>query len=79
MAASLSQPNGLNVTLFGSASLPIGVIDSVLLAALLPALDTLLDGLDAAIDPLLQLLGVQVGVVTIHDLSLTCGASQLVF
>jgi uncharacterized membrane protein len=79
LAASLSQPNGLNVTLFGSASLPIGVIDSVLLAALLPALDTLLDGLDVAIDPLLQLLGVQVGVATIHDLSLTCGASQLVF
>jgi uncharacterized membrane protein len=79
LAASLSQPNALNVTLFGSASLPIGVIDSMLLAALLPALDTLLDGLDAAIDPLLQLLGVQVGVATIHDLSLTCGASQLVF
>jgi uncharacterized membrane protein len=65
--------------LFGGVSLPIGVIDSVLLAALLPALDTLLSGLDLAVDPLLQVLGVQVGVATIHDLSLTCGASQLVF
>ena len=79
LAASLSQPNGLDVTLFGGVSLPFGVIDSVLLAALLPALDTLLSGLDVAVDPLLQLLGVQVGVATIHDLSLTCGASQLVF
>jgi uncharacterized membrane protein len=79
LAASLSQPNGLDVTLFGGVSLPIGVIDSMLLAALLPALDTLLSGLDVAVDPLLQLLGVQVGVATIHDLSLTCGASQLVF
>jgi uncharacterized membrane protein len=79
LVASLSQPNGLDVTLFGGVSLPIGVIDSVLLAALLPALDTLLSGLDLAVDPLLQVLGVQVGVATIHDLSLTCGASQLVF
>jgi uncharacterized membrane protein len=79
LAASLSQPSGLDVTLFGGISLPIGMIDSVVLAALMPALDTLLSGIDLAIDPLLQLLGVQLGVATIHDLSLTCGASQLVF
>ena len=78
LAASLSQPNGLNVALFGGVSLPLGLLDETLLAALLPDLDVLLSGIDLAIDPLLQLLGVQVGVATIHDLSLTCGAAQLV-
>ncbi|HVW51114.1 MAG TPA: TadG family pilus assembly protein [Trinickia sp.] len=79
VAASLAQPSGLDVTLLGGLSLPLGLLDSVLLAALLRALDGLLSGIDLAIDPLLQLLGVQVGVATIHDLSLTCGAAQLVY
>lgn len=78
LAASLSQPDGLNVTLFGGVPLPVNLLDEALLPALLPALDVLLSGIDLAIDPLLQLLGVQVGVATIHDLSLTCGAAQLV-
>lgn len=78
-AASLAQPSGLEVTLLGGLSLPLGLLDSMLLAALLPALDSLLSGIDLAIDPLLQLLGVQLGVATIHDLSLTCGAAQLVY
>jgi uncharacterized membrane protein len=39
----------------------------------------LLLGIDQVVDPLLQLLGVQLGVATVHDLSLTCGASQLVY
>lgn len=78
-AASLAQPGGLAVTLFGGLSLPLDLLDSALLAALLPALDVLLSGIDLAIDPLLQLLGVQLGVATIHDLSLTCGAAQLVY
>jgi uncharacterized membrane protein len=44
------------------------------------ALAPLLAGIaDIGIDPLLQLLGVQAGVTTIHDLSLTCGAPTLVY
>lgn len=77
-AAALAQPSGLDVTLLGSLSPPLGLLDGALLAALLPALDVLLSGIDLAIDPLLQLLGVQLGGATIHDLSLTCGAAQLV-
>lgn len=77
-AASLSQPNSLNVTLLGGLSLPVGTIVGPVLAALSPALSQLLAGIDPAVDPLLQLLGVQVGVATVHDLSLTCGASRLV-
>jgi uncharacterized membrane protein len=34
---------------------------------------------DGTMVPLLQLLGAQVGVTTIHDLSLTCGTPKLVF
>jgi len=79
LTASLAQPGALNVTLLGGVPLPIGEFVDALLAAVSPALDRLLSGLDPAVDPLLQLLGVQVGVATVHDLSLTCGASKLVY
>lgn len=79
LGASLSQPDALEVTLFGGVSLPLGTVGAAVLAALLPELNLLLSGIDLAIDPLLQLLGVQVGVATIHDLSLTCGAAQVVY
>ncbi|MFM0044262.1 TadG family pilus assembly protein [Paraburkholderia sediminicola] len=46
-------------------------ITSLLLQPLLTALDTL-------IVPLLQLLGVQIGVATVHAISLQCGEAQLV-
>jgi uncharacterized membrane protein len=78
LAASMSQPDGLHVTLLGGLPLPVGPLVGALVAALSPALNQLLGGIDLAIDPLLQLLGVQLGVATIHDLSLTCGAAQLV-
>jgi len=78
LTASMSQPGGLRVTLLGGLPLPVDLVVGAVLAALTPALNQLLGGIDLAIDPLLQLLGVQLGVATIHDLSLTCGASQLV-
>lgn len=60
-----------------SSSLQVDGIDlSIVTSALAP----LLAGIaDIGIDPLLQLLGVQAGVTTIHDLSLTCGAPTLVY
>lgn len=79
LASSMSQPDALNVTLLGGVPLPLDLFVSALLTVLSPALDQLLSGVDLAIDPLLQLLGVQLGVATIHDLSLTCGVSQLVY
>jgi uncharacterized membrane protein len=77
LSASLAQPNGLTINLRGHG-LPLGSIASALVTFLSPVLDVVLAGIDQAVDPLLQLLGVQVSVATIHDLSLTCGASQLV-
>ncbi|WP_240324500.1 TadG family pilus assembly protein [Trinickia diaoshuihuensis] len=79
LAASLAEPDSLDVTLLGGLSLPVGAFADTLLTVLQPALSQLLSGIDAAVDPLLQLLGVQVGVATVHDLSLSCGASKLVY
>jgi uncharacterized membrane protein len=64
----------------------IGLLNSVLqlvqplvLAVLSPVLGTVLAALDQVLVPVLQLLGAQVGSATVHDLSLTCGESQLAY
>lgn len=80
LSGSLAQPGALSVTLWGSMlGVPLSPIVSALIAFLAPALALVTEDLDAALDPLLQLLGVQVGVATVHDLSLTCGVSKLVY
>ena len=53
-----------------------GLVSSTL-STLVNSLTPLLGALDSVLVPVLQLLGVQIGVSTIHDLSLTCGQSQL--
>ena len=50
-----------------------------LLAAVNTLLSPLLTSLDGLLVPLLQLLGVQIGEVTVHDLGLACGQAQLVY
>ncbi|MFT4435195.1 TadG family pilus assembly protein [Caballeronia sp. 15715] len=50
---------------------------SATLSTLVGLLTPVLGALDSVLVPVLQLLGVQIGVSTIHDLSLTCGQSQL--
>jgi uncharacterized membrane protein len=79
LGASLSAPGGLSVT---SPILPPLLLDTVaplLLGLLVPMLATVLTGLDQVLVPVLQLLGAQVGASMIHDLSLTCGESQLAY
>ncbi|SPB13949.1 membrane protein [Caballeronia novacaledonica] len=79
LGASLSAPGGLSVR---SPILPPLLLDTVaplLLGLLVPALASVLAGLDQALMPVLQLLGAQVGTSMIHDLSLTCGESQLAY
>jgi uncharacterized membrane protein len=80
LSATLAQPGALSVTLLGGAlGLPLSPIATALVAFLAPTLTLVTDDLDAALSPLLQLLGVQLGVATIHDLSLSCGVSKLVY
>ncbi|SDH70809.1 TadG family pilus assembly protein [Paraburkholderia phenazinium] len=57
----------------------VGLIVAPLLSALVSLLSPILDSLDALLVPLLQLLGVQIGVSTVHDLGLACGQAQLVY
>ncbi|KVD88717.1 hypothetical protein WS62_16930 [Burkholderia sp. ABCPW 14] len=75
LGASLQQTQ---ISLIG-ISLPLGPIQTALNTFLGGVLPPMLSGLDSAVVPLLQLLGVQVGESTIHDMSLTCGVSQLVY
>ncbi|MFP6558710.1 TadG family pilus assembly protein [Paraburkholderia sp. B3] len=76
---ALLQGNALNVSLLGSQSIPagplVGFVGSVLTTLLTPVLDTLSTALIA---PLLQLLGVQVGVATVTPSPAVCGVAQLV-
>jgi uncharacterized membrane protein len=76
---ALLQGNALNVSLLGSQSIPagplVGLVGSVLTTLLTPVLDTLSTALIA---PLLQLLGVQVGVATVTPSPAACGVAQLV-
>lgn len=77
LGTQLSAPNALTINLFG-LPLPAGEIAGPIVSLLSTVLAPVLSLLDAALIPLLQLLGAQVGISTIHDLSLTCGVSQLV-
>jgi len=76
-ATQLSAGNGLTLNVLG-ISLPIGsVVGQALLSFVLPLLTPIFNALDTVLMPVLQLLGAQIGVSTVHDLSLTCGQSQL--
>ncbi|MGU7854581.1 TadG family pilus assembly protein [Burkholderia orbicola] len=52
---------------------------STLLTFLTGQLSPLLSSLDAVLVPLLNLLGVQVGAATVHQISLNCGVAQTVY
>lgn len=61
---------------------PLGGVVSLILSGLtgilVPVLQPIFNLLDAVLVPTLSLLGVQVGTATVHNMSLTCGVSQLV-
>jgi uncharacterized membrane protein len=78
LAASISQPNGLTVSVLGlGLLLPLQTVVAWVVSTLVSVLTPLLDALDQILVLVLQLLGAQIGVSTVHDLSLTCGQSQL--
>ncbi|MBN3766770.1 hypothetical protein G3O01_38590 [Burkholderia sp. Ac-20365] len=72
-------PGSLFLTV-GGASVGSDVLNAALspLQNLTNALQPVLGSLDTVLVPLLQLLGVQVGVSTVHAISLSCSDAQLV-
>ncbi len=73
-------PTALSVSVLGSSILGdlLTPILSVVTTALTPVLQGVFSLLNTLIVPTLSLLGVQVGTATVHNMSLTCGVSQLV-
>ncbi|WP_244438862.1 TadG family pilus assembly protein [Paraburkholderia dilworthii] len=59
--------------------LDVTALAGPLFTGLAALLTPVLNSLDLLLVPLLQLLGVQVGVSTVHDLGLACGQAQLVY
>jgi uncharacterized membrane protein len=81
LSASISQGGLLVVTPVPILNVVINLLIPNLLGAtlstLLNVLTPVLNGLDSVLVPVLQLLGVQIGVSTIHGLPPVCGQSQL--
>ncbi|MBN3814212.1 TadG family pilus assembly protein [Paraburkholderia sp. Ac-20347] len=78
LSTQLSNPNNLAVNLLG-INLGLGAIASAITGLLATLLNPLLNALDTAlIGPLLQLLGVQVGVANVTGYPLMCGVASLV-
>jgi uncharacterized membrane protein len=66
----------IHATLLG---VDVSGVAAPLLSAIVSVLNPILTSLDTLLVPLLQLLGVQIGVSTVHDLGLACGQAQLVY
>ncbi|OXI34575.1 hypothetical protein CFB89_07410 [Burkholderia sp. AU16741] len=84
LSSALTQLAAANITvnlgLFGANILTVpGNFVSTLLTFLTSLLGPLLSSLDAVLVPLLNLLGVQVGAATVHQISLNCGVAQTVY
>ncbi|KVE08455.1 TadG family pilus assembly protein [Burkholderia anthina] len=84
LSSALTQLAAANITvnlgLFGANVLTVpGNFVSTLLSFLSGLLGPLLSSLDAVLVPLLNLLGVQVGAATVHQISLNCGVAQTVY
>ncbi|MFM0208731.1 TadG family pilus assembly protein [Paraburkholderia sediminicola] len=73
-------PTALSVSVLGSGILNslLTPILSLVATTLTPVLQGVFSLLNTLIVPTLSLLGVQVGTATLHNMSLTCGVSQLV-
>lgn len=81
LATQLSSPTGLTLKVFGAQTLLGSVLGQLVvgpvLAILLPLLKPVFNALDSILTPILQLLGAQIGVSTVHGLPPVCGQSQL--
>ncbi|WP_080439965.1 TadG family pilus assembly protein [Burkholderia ubonensis] len=74
LGTALSNINLNAITILG-ISIPLGPLLNAIGSLVL---QPVLSALDAVLVPILGLLGVQVGQATVHQISLTCNAAQLV-
>lgn len=74
LGTALGNINLNSVNILG-VSIPTGALLNLIGGQIL---SPVLSALDSVIVPLLGLLGVQVGQATVHQISLTCNAAQLV-
>lgn len=75
----LQKPNSLNVQLLG-LNLGLGNVVGALLSALNPVLTTVTDQLlNPILVPVLNLLGIQLGIATVNYNALSCGNPVLVY
>ncbi|ENG1061419.1 hypothetical protein ABS381_005917, partial [Burkholderia multivorans] len=76
----LANSSSLALYVLGAPVLPalVGTLLSPVVDLLNATLFSLLPNLDKVIVPLLNALGVQIGVATVHNEALTCGIPQLV-
>lgn len=65
---------GVTINLVIPLTIPVSSLTPILSAILSPVLAAL----DSVLMPLLSVLGVQVGAATVHQISLTCNAPQIV-
>lgn len=78
LQAQLQQPDSLEVKLLG-INLGLGHVAGTLLAVLDPLLTPLTDLLNTVLMPVLQLLGIQLGIATVDYNALSCGNAVLVY
>jgi len=78
LTSNMGSGQGLSVAVAGH-TVGVGVLVSAVAGPVVNALSPLLSTVDnALLEPLLQLLGAQVGVANIKDFPLSCGVAQLV-
>jgi len=78
LQAQLQTPNSLDVRLLG-LNLGLGNVAGTLLAVLNPLLTPLTSLLNTVLMPVLQLLGIQLGIATVDYNALSCGNAVLVY
>ena len=78
LIAQLQQPDSLNVSLLG-LSLPLGSIVGGLLGVLEPLLQPVTQLLNGLLEPVLNLLGIQIGQAIVTYNSVSCNNAVLVY
>ncbi|WP_414040072.1 TadG family pilus assembly protein [Acidithiobacillus sp. M4-SHS-6] len=79
LQTQMQKPGAVDVQLLGILNLPLGNVVGTLLAVLNPLLIPLTHLLNDILAPVLQLLGIQLGIATVNYNALSCGNAVLVY